>query len=63
MDKKTEMVILKKKGTKKQYREVMQRRRVKSFLNQKLGTQTHASKKEYSRRRDRELLQKEQEGE
>ena len=36
----------------------MQNRRVRSFLNQKLGTRTHASGKDYERSREKRNLQK-----
>ncbi len=56
MNKDTETIILKRKGTKKQYEQAVRKRRVKSFLSQKLGTQTHASDKDYSRSREKKKL-------
>lgn len=56
MNKETETVIQKRKGTKKRYEQAVRKRRVKSFLGQKLGTQTHASEKDYHRSREKEKL-------
>ena len=59
MNKRAAIPYLKRKGTKKQYKEAMQKRRVKSFLNQKLGTQIHDSGRDYSRTREKDRLRKE----
>ena len=56
MSKDKETITQKRKGTKKQYEESMKKRRVKSFLGQKLGTQTHASEKDYNRAREKKRL-------
>ena len=47
------------KGTKKQVREQAQKKRVKSFLNQNLGTVTHKSERDYDRSREKAKLRKE----
>ncbi len=55
MDRKTKQ-LLKKSGTKKQLREAMQKKRVRGFLGQKLGTVTHRSAKAYDRNRLKQQL-------
>lgn len=60
MNKDKETIIQKRKGTKKQYEENVRKRRVKSFLGQKLGTQTHTSEKDYSRAREKKKLRDQQ---
>ena len=56
MNAKQETVLWKRSGTKKHYKEQMQKNRCRAFLNQKLGTQTHKSCKEYDRKKERRLL-------
>ena len=51
--------LTKRKGTKKQVKEQAQKKRVKSFLNQNLGTVTHKSEKDYDRNREKAKLRKE----
>ena len=51
--------LAKRKGTKKQVKEQAQKKRVKSFLNQNLGTATHKSERNYDRNREKAKLRKE----
>lgn len=59
MNRKQQTALLKRSGTKKQYKEAMQKRRCRGFLNQKLGTVTHKTDKDYDRQREKSSLRKE----
>ena len=59
MNRKKETALFKREGTKKHYKEAMQKRRCRSFLNQKLGTVTHKTDKDYDRQKEKSSLRKE----
>lgn len=59
MNRKQQTALLKQSGTKKHYKEAMQKRRCRSFLNQKLGTVTHKTAKDYDRQREKSSLRRE----
>jgi len=50
--------LAKRRGTKKQVKEQAQKKRVNDFMDQKLGTITHRSEKDYDRNREKEKLRK-----
>ena len=59
MNKNEERIVQKRRGTEKQVRALLQKKRVKSFLQQRLGTITHKSDKAYDRKREKASLRRE----
>lgn len=59
MNRKQKTVLLKRAGTKKHYKKAMQKHRCRSFLNQKLGTVTHKTAKDYDRQKEKSSVRKE----
>ena len=61
MKKKQIRTMEKRRGTKKQYKASMKKRRCESYSGRKLGTLTHKSNKDYDRNREKTSLRKEAE--
>ena len=60
MNRKQETAIFKRTGTKKHCKEALQKHRSRSFLNQKLGTVTHKTDKDYDCQKEKTSLRKDE---